>query len=350
MILLPKVPLHLDLNKVGIDLYAKLAVAHSDRDALAAMLRSGIASQSVACAALYDFGFKQEAVQFKPDIDLNPELLRSARNLCQTDAPLDMAVLLSSVPFRFNGEYYPRDQPLYRMNFSDGKAAYCKSRNILQEATGLALLRELGLPSYGYELTGDYIVLEGIPGRTLLDHALFSGKDSSHMAEQPAKSSSSILAVVAFDYIFGMMDRNERGVLSDGQQVFCVDHEYLFTYFPQSIQVQELINYARYAELFGLVLDPAQTAAAEKVFDFARSKKSAIAIILTDYVRTSPKVDLSFEKRTLDQGIVDKTTERIELGLAEFMRVLTEACGSIIQYMEAEYAKFLRSRDRCNNS
>ncbi len=328
--------LSVDLRKMPLETQAKMIIAR-DPDCLHGFLASHPSMRHPICAAAYDLGYREFAVRNAPLLDaalegMRGKLVAHAKEVCGTSAPVDMVVRLSTIPIRNRGVLYERREPLLRMNFSDGKAAYCKSRNALQESVGLKLLAEVGLPAYSSALCDGWIVLEGVEGRALTDHVLFPGADTASITGNRDALLDNIIAVVAFDRIFGMVDRNERGlVISHSARVTAIDHEYLLVY-PKlgaagkdlPAQGRDLLNFGLYLNEIGIGLSvPDHLAGAAKVFRLARERMGAIAAILGDYVDSKkPVVDMTIGQVRLGRDIVANAQRIIEGGLESFSAVL----------------------------
>lgn len=271
------------------------AQAHADP-----LVRSAIA------VVAYDFGLKELATRYQPLIEepeetVQSKLKTSAKQVCKSEGEVELVALLSTIPLTNGGRYHERKGRILRINFSDGKVAYCKSRNAQQEALGIELAKIIGLPSYHYELLEKWIVLEGVPGRILADHRNLPQEDTTLLKASDSTAIRDIIAIVAFDYIFGMMDRNERGIIirSDTKPV-PIDHEYLLVY-KDLVNTIQLLRFMLFLQKIGLTVEHIQNAEfrdadfqeAANVYQNAAAKMEEIRAQIAYHSTTCPFVDIT---------------------------------------------------------
>jgi hypothetical protein len=306
--------------------------------------------RSAVCVAAYDGGHREFAKEHMPLFDIpepvsRGEIADRARRVCKSTAEVDMIALLSTIPLTNGGRLFERDGILLRVNFSDGSVAYAKTRNSRQERTGLRLLELAGLPTCAWEMAGGWIVMEGIAGRSLGEHALMPEEDTQKAFGSPdslASVAAGILGVVAFDKIFGMVDRNERGlIINEAGRVAPVDHEYLFCYARDHtsgeelpMQGKELLIYAEYLHYLGIVMGiEGNSGVAEEVFRLAAANFGEIRSVLAEYVAERPVVDLTITKVALDGRIIREAERIICMGVEGFVEALRREIEAAIGMM-----------------
>ncbi|MFH1785146.1 MAG: hypothetical protein ABH842_01840 [Candidatus Micrarchaeota archaeon] len=234
--------IHLDPRKVPADHAIRLN-ARGVRDRLQYFQRMFLTApddfnRALVCCAAFDMGFKDFArannpVLVHPNQEIFEKLVQIAKSVVGTSASVDFQVALHTMPLRNDGILYPRDGIVVRIEFSDGKSAYCKSRNAGQEAIGIDLEGLTGLPNYRYKRYQDWIITEGVEGYSLFDYTFFQSH-GFNSTRNGRELFARIIAITAFDYVFGLLDRNEGGIIFKPEaKPTAIDHEYLLNNPPR---------------------------------------------------------------------------------------------------------------------
>ncbi|MBU0533142.1 hypothetical protein KKB44_06635 [Candidatus Micrarchaeota archaeon] len=298
--------------------------------------------KTAICIAAYDAGCREFAMEYMPIIEeLGREtqdmLVEAARTVCDAHGEVDLFAKYSTIPLTNAGFLYERDGQVLRVSFSDGKTAYCKSRNAHQEAIGLQLSGMLDLPAYRHALIDTWAILEGIEGRTLMEHAIRPEEDTPDVQTMGQELTKRILAITAFDYIFAMLDRNERGIIfGKDAKPAAIDHEYLLIDSGNPMQAINLLNYYIYLREMGVDPGLLQDSSlhenmeyAEQIFRLAKEKKEHITNALQRYAETRPIVDLTIFTSVFDARNIPVIVERIEGGVAQFVSAMLEGIRQV---------------------
>lgn len=293
---------------------------------------------SAVCVVALELGQREFALRHAPDIDSVDRsdmdiLVESAKKLCHTESEVDLVSLLSTTPLTARGELYARPGQLLRIDFSDGKKAFCKSRNARQEETGYKLLEISGLPSCRSKCIDDWVVIAGAPGRGVFDHFLLPLGDTPNTEGEYTEVFKRIVAISAFDYVFGMLDRNEGGtVFGKNTTVTAVDHEYLFAYYPIPAQGRNILNQRIYLGQLGLNEELVRSDAAldqnleyaSDFFDSVERNIGIVADVVTEHIARVPIVDCTIFDVRLSPKILEAVINRIKGGIVNFRNVLQD--------------------------
>ena len=335
----------ISIDKLRLDNQVRLFAADamqrgSLRRAFGQILESGLMEApkerwpevaGAVCSVAMDLGLRDFALENNiqtrsVDDKMLDLLLAMAGRVCGTESSLDMISLLSTTPLTARGKLYERPGKLLRIDFSDGKKAYCKSRNAGQEEIGFALLKAAGLPSCECERLGDWVVIGAAGGRSIFEHFLLPGNDTPKRKDD-ADLYRQLLAISAFDYTFGMLDRNEGGIVyGRGNQMTPVDNEYLLTYYPIPAQGRSILNHRLYLAASGF--DPAlarNDAAFNDHLDYASAyftragdNLGAIIELVLRHIAEEGRVDCTIFEVGLGAETIDAIASRIEGGLENF--------------------------------
>lgn len=253
-----------DLRKTPLETQAMLMLSRVPPFLRAGVLNDMIDGQGPEvmmplCIAAHRLGHVDFAREHTPKIE-SPELIDAlcsqARAVCRTSAPLDLAFVMTTTPIRYDMELYPRDGSVVELCFTDGASAFCKSRASGQEAFGYDVLKLLGYPSLRYAIQDEWIVMPAVPGRTLGDCVLFPELSPITDGIDPVAVYRGLLGYVAFDYVFGMVDRNENGVVLTSSHkpdagLALIDHEYLLIHPGPALTGREFLHYRLYLRELG---------------------------------------------------------------------------------------------------
>ena len=331
-------PIRVDLRKVPIHIQIQLRAPSPEKREryLQELFESAPTNKdrALVCCAAYDMGFREFARRYSPKpagVTINEvnQLILQARRLVGTSAPVELMTTFDSMPVRNDGVLYPRDGFVVRIDFSDSKRAYCKSRNPEQESVGIDLERIVGLPAYRYTLSSGWIITESVSGRTLFDHTFLSGGQEFDANANGQELFKRIIAITAFDYIFGLLDRNEGGILfGPDARVTAVDHEYLLIFTSLPLRGVSLVNLCLYLREMGLPSDLLASSLgsnldyAAEVFETAGAKREEIVSRLTAHIAQSISVVLAFENHSISPQIIDEALRRIDAGVNGFCETL----------------------------
>lgn len=339
----------LTLDKLRLDNQVRLFAADAAlrgnvRKAFGEILESGMMRAPMerwpeiagaVCTVAMDMGFRDFAIENNIGVTSVDEetldgLAAIARRVCGTAGKLDMVSLLSTTPLTARGELYERPGKLLRIDFSDGKKAFCKSRNALQEKIGFELLKTTGLPSCEFEHHGEWIVMGAAQGRSIFEHFILPGSDTP-AREEDTGLFGQLLAISAFDYTFGMLDRNEGGVVyGRGKPMSAVDNEYLLAYYPIPAQGRSILNHRLYLGAGGF--DPrlarddysmdGHLGHASEYFRLAQENLGSIIELVLNHIAVSGQVDCTIFDVELGPVTIDNINRRIEEGVEGFRETL----------------------------
>lgn len=289
---------------------------------------------SAVCLVALELGHREFVLENPPEVEIRDGLVSAARRVCGTDADVDLISILSTVPFTEGGRLYRRPGELFRIDFSDGEKAYCKDRNVGQEEVGYSLLKEAGLPTCKTERSGEWLVIEGAKGRSLADHFFLPLGDSRLGGE----FFTQLIAVSAFDHIFGMLDRNEGGLIFDKDNPLSViDHEYLLVFCPLPLQSKNLLTDRLYLGTLGLeerlLRDDSamrdHMEGAVSVFDNVGTNLGNVMAIVSAHVKENPDLALATGYVDIRQDALNSIVERIAMGVDGFYRSIQEGMAHI---------------------
>ncbi|MBU0586092.1 hypothetical protein KJ780_01125 [Candidatus Micrarchaeota archaeon] len=284
------------------------------------------------CYAAYEFGFKDFARKNVPKTispDLIQTLTEAAKSVCKTNSSFDMVFLLSTLPVRNDGELYARPGKVVKICFKDGTSVYCKSRSIYQEALGFDLLGLLGYPTLPYLIKNGWFILAAANGRSLEDCSLFPELRPNIENFDQSAFYNDILGFVAFDYIFGMLDRNEKSVfMGFGSKPMIIDHEYLLLHTAMPMIGKQFLLYRMYLDELGFPSDLVRRdnsiyencQSAHELFEKAIANEFRIMKILETHIKLRQgEIDLGFTAINLDFKVIEETSKRIHAGLERFL-------------------------------
>jgi len=298
---------------------------------------------SALCIVALELGFREFALRHKPRITSIDEgtlagLVEAAKSVSQTSADVDLISPLSTVPLTSHGRLHKRSGQLLRIDFSDGKKAYCKTRNAMQEEVGFELLKTVGWPSCDHRLINGWVVMQGAEGRSLFEHFVLPGNDTPDMSQDGISLFRKLIGITAFDYLFGMLDRNEDGIIF-GRDVpmTAIDNEYLLTYGPIPAQGKCLLNHRLYLGQLGLdgelVTDDHAISDhlhdASMLFERAGKKLDEIVEIVGEHSAQNPYVDCTIFRVELGQETIGNIRSRIAAGVNAFRDRLLEEMAEI---------------------
>jgi len=300
---------------------------------------SSVFERTMVCCAAYDMGYKKFARERNPAPSIASEfldkLVSTARDVVGTSAGVDFMVLLHRTPLRNRGQLHERGGQILRINFTDGTSAFCKSFHSNQEAVGIDLAGLVGLPNYHYRLVDGWIVMQGVAGATLCEHVNLSTQFDARA--QWKELFARILAITAFDYTFGLMDRNDGGLIFglDAKPV-PIDHEYLLTFLDLPLRGVSILHTYMYLREFE---GPPPHLSPRMLTDnmqyvrefFRRAEQSEKQIIerLTSYLQGNPIVDLAFTQLPLSVELVQFALSRIHAGPRVFCSQLIGEIGQV---------------------
>ncbi|MBU0527361.1 hypothetical protein KKE92_02685 [Candidatus Micrarchaeota archaeon] len=342
----------IDLQKLRLDNQIKLMAAQAIQDGsinrfFGEILESNLMKApkerraeiaSAVCVVALELGQREFALRHAPDIDSVDRssldiLVESAKKLCCTESEVELISLLSTTPLTARGQLYARPGQLLRIDFSDGKKAFCKSRNARQEETGYKLLEISGLPSCRSECIDDWIVIAGAPGRGVFDHFVLPLSDTPDTKQEYTEIFKRIIAITAFDYVFGMLDRNEGGIVfGKNTPVTAVDHEYLFSYYPIPAQGRNMFNQRIYLRQLGLdeelfrddrAIDKHLEYASD-FFEQAEKNRLIIADVFSEHVARVHFVDCTIFDVELSPETIGIIASRISGGVVGFRNTMLD--------------------------
>jgi hypothetical protein len=228
---------------------------------------------------------------------------------------------------------HQRDGNLIRIDFEDGKKAFCKSRSPHEEAVSFELLRLCGLPSHDYSILGDWIIMQAAPGRNVFEHIVLPGLDTPDLSVGGRELFRRMVAIIAFDYIFGMLDRNPGGIVfGNGLPTTAIDNEHPFAFYPIPSQGRSLLGYRAHFSIIGLdqrlvtddtALNDNLDYAAE-LFGCAGANLARILRTAAEHIARYPMLDCTIFNIARDSDTLQEILVRISNGVSGFRDKMLE--------------------------